>query len=106
MSITCRISKSRFFGGMRRDRRQVFAQRLDRNLGKLAADVLHHPRQVFVREERENRVPRAHLPRAVVDGAERPRFGEHSRNVRAERGGARVAGLQMVEAPRQIRGQS
>ena len=44
----------------------------------------------------------AYLARAIVDGAERPRLGEHTREVRTERRRARVAGLQMIEALRQV----
>ena len=45
----------------------------------------------------------AHLARAVVHRAHRPRLGEHSRKMRAERGRARIAGLEVVQALRQIR---
>ena len=47
----------------------------------------------------------ADLRRAVVERAERPRLVEHLDDVRAERRRARVAGLQLVEALRQLRRQ-
>ena len=47
-------------------------------------------------------VPGAHLGRAVVERADRPRVVEHQRDVRADRRRAGIAGLEVVEALRQL----
>ena len=98
-------ARLRLFRRIGRDRREILLERLDRNLRQLAADVLRHARELFVREERQQRVTAAHLCRAVVEGADCPGFVEHRRNVRAHRRRASVAGLEMIEALRQLRRQ-
>ena len=84
---------------------EVLPKRLHGNLRELAADVLHHSREIVIGEERKHRMAGAHLRRAVVDRAERPRLGEHARKVRADRGRACISRLEMVETLGEVGGE-
>ena len=64
------------------------------------------PRQVLGGEDRHERMAGAHVLGAIVDGPDRPCLGEGPHQVRAERRCARVARLEVVEAPREIRDES
>ena len=56
-------------------------------------------------DQRQDRGAGADLAGAEFERADRPGFAQHPEQRRAERGRARVAGLQFVEAARQFAGQ-
>ena len=77
------------------------------DLLELFAGLADDPREFLVGDQRQDRVAGTHLARAEIDGAERPGLGQHfAAREGLKRRRARVAGLQLVEAARQFRGQA
>ena len=61
--------------------------------------------ELLVRDQREDGEAGAHLAGVEVDGADRPRGGQHLEHRGADGRRACVAGLQLVDAARQICGE-
>jgi hypothetical protein len=91
--------------GKSNDAEQIFAQRVGVDLLELAANVVDQPGEFLVRDQREDREAGAHLAGVEVDGADRPRGGQHLEHGGADGRRAGVAGLQLVDAAGQIRGE-
>ena len=81
-------------------------QPLRRDGLQFPADVLHHPGQFLVAQQRKQREARADISRVEIDTGDGPRLGKHLDHGRTERGRARIAALQGIQAALQLLGQS
>ena len=84
------------------DARKVLTQAFRRDLCELLAHLLDEATELVVGYESEDRVARTDQARPVVHRADEPGVSEHPGEGRAERRGPRVAGLEPVEAARQV----
>jgi hypothetical protein len=88
------------------DAHQIFAQGVGVDLLELFADIAHEAGELFIRGQGDDNEAGADLACVEVDGADSPRGGQHIEHSGADRGGAGVAGLELVHAARQLRGQA
>ena len=84
---------------------EIFVECLSTNFLKLACNFAHQPRKISRTRNRENAETGANLRGPEIDRADRPRFGEHVRERRTERGSAGVSGFQFIETARKIAGE-